>query len=87
MALNLSEYEIRYPDFPKYVWESPHPYSDVMNVSQAMREARRCGPTNFVELWTAGSGITFILKVNTICYVKVKIVSGRMSDIAAIAEK
>ncbi|KAF0314669.1 putative transcription factor SOX-14 [Amphibalanus amphitrite] len=37
MALNLAEYKIRYPEFPKYVWDSPHPYSEIMNIKKDRR--------------------------------------------------
>ncbi|XP_037077626.1 transcription factor Sox-14-like [Pollicipes pollicipes] len=37
MALNLTEYKIRYPDFPKYIWDSTHPYSDIMSIKKDRR--------------------------------------------------
>ncbi|KAF0297168.1 putative transcription factor SOX-14 [Amphibalanus amphitrite] len=37
MAINLNQFQIRYPDFPKYLWESPTPYSDAMNIKKSRR--------------------------------------------------
>jgi len=37
MAINLSEYSIRYPEFPKYIWDSPTPYSDLMQAKKDRR--------------------------------------------------
>ena len=32
MAINLNDFSIRYPEFPKYIWDSATPYSDLMQV-------------------------------------------------------
>ena len=36
MAINLNDFSIRYPEFPKYIWDSPTPYSDLMQVCSAI---------------------------------------------------
>jgi len=38
MAISLNEFQIRYPEFPKYLWDSPTPYSDCMNVKKSRRD-------------------------------------------------
>ena len=41
MAVNLSDFSIRYPDFPKYIWDSATPYSDLMQVCAENIVARK----------------------------------------------
>lgn len=37
MAINLNEFSIRYPEFPKYIWDSETPYSDAMRIKKDRR--------------------------------------------------
>ncbi|XP_037085573.1 sex-determining region Y protein-like [Pollicipes pollicipes] len=37
MAISLNEFSIRYPEFPKYIWDSPTPYSDTMRSKKDRR--------------------------------------------------